>query len=514
MNRFYVALVLAALGASASLYAEDEVITNPKGDRVVYSRSSVSVMPMGDTPMETEEYGFAGVLVFGENDEVYLRNPFSQFVTGSYLEGLIAHSTDSGLHNMLVFELPQLITIYEEDGESYDLFACMMQFSKDGERVEMADNQMLEFFHTDDNGWEMADYGSSFLGLTFDDSEWTGFAEKNIVYLPISDVPAETPEGVEFEPWMMTYGNEGHYVDVAIDGDKCYVKNFLDTSEKSLAPTVGTVTENGIVFSSPQYLGVNEDNSYLTYFYGGEVKRTYIEDVNTTVTSFIPADEMTFETDGEGKYVSGQSAMFTPYTDIESEYFWSMGFYEKPSLQKSVSQDLVPANPSVVDYCYYPNYMFGYVSFEIPMLNTEGQILDSSHLYYNVYFDGELLELNPDEYPLLRETLIDIPYDFEDRTGGSGDIKIEGSKHTLIIYREGLEEIGIQSFYVDESGERYNSDLITCYTSGIETMEADNIAEETYIDLAGNRVQIPGKGMYIRLVRLTDGTVIARKVVL
>ena len=256
---------------------------------------------------------------------------------------------------------------------------------------------------------------------------------------------------------------------------------------------------------------LNEDNSYLTYFYGGEVKRTFLDDVNTTVTTFIPADEMSFELQPDGKYVSGQSAMFTPYTDIQSEYFWSMGFYEKPSLQKSVGQDLVPANPSVVDYQYYPNYMFGYVSFEIPMLNTEGQILDTSRLYYNVYFDGELLELDPDEYPLLKKPITDIPYDFEDRAGGSGDIKIEGSKHTLIIYREGLEEVGVQSFYLDANGDKYYSDLMTYSTSGIDSIDADRIAEVTYIDLAGNRVHNPSKGWYIRLIRLTDGSVLTSK---
>ena len=490
----------------------DDVITSPEGESKLYSRNSISVMPMGDTPMQTEDYNFAGVMVFGENGEVYLRNPFSQFITGSYLEGRVV-KTDEG--ESLVFELPQQVMVYEADGEYYDLFACMLTFSDDGETVETAVDQDLVFVKVDE-GWAMAD-PDAIIGMTFDDSVWTGFAEMQMVYTPVVDSVADIPDGLEYEPWMLTYGNEGHFVDLAIDGDKCYLKNMLDTSEKSLAPISGVVTEYGFSFSSPQFLGVNEDNSYLTYFFAGEVKVTYLEDINSTVRTFIPADSMNFNLAEDGVYKSDASAMFTPIPDMDNDYFWSMGVVELPSMQKSVAHDLTPANPSVVDYRYYPNYMFGYVSFEIPMLNTEGQILDTSNLYYNVYLDGELLEFTDDEYPLFKKSMTEIPYDFEDGRDGAGDIKLEGSKHTVMLYREGLDEVGVQSYYVDENGNRYYSELVTALTanvdSTVDSVAADDVAEISYFDISGRKVDSPVRGIYVKVVRLKNGSSVVRKVI-
>lgn len=493
--------------------ASEDVITSPVGESQLFARSSLSVMPMGDTPMQTEDYNFAGILVFGDNGEVYLRNPFSQFVTNSYLEGEVKNS-ETG--ETLVFELPQQVMVYEADGEYYDLFACMLAFSADGESIELADNQDLEFTKVEDK-WIMAD-PDAILGLTFDDSVWTGFAEMQMVYSPVMDSVAEVPDNLNYESWMLTYGNEGHFVELAVDGEKCYLKNMLNTSEESLAPIVGTVSEDGFSFPSPQFIGVNEVNSYLTYFFAGEVRETYIEDVNTTVRTFIPEDDMTFKLQEDGTYASSNSAMFTPIPDMENDYFWSMGVVEKPSLQKSVAENLTPADPSVVDYRYYPNYMFGYVSFQIPMLNTDGQILDTERLYYNVYLDGEILEFDNDEYPLFKKTMIDIPYNFEDGRDGSGDIKIEGSKRTVMLYREGLEELGVQSFYVDESGTKYYSELVTAFASDVDSkveyISINEIESESYFDLSGREVVNPEKGVYVKIIRLKDGQTKTQKVIL
>lgn len=492
---------------------DDDIVTNPEGESQLFSRSSISAKPMGDTPVDTKDYNFAGVLVFDDAGKVYLRNPFSQFITGSYLEGDVVKNGDS---ETMVFELPQKITVYEADGEYYDLYACMLAFSDNGEDMETAEDQDLVFVKVDDR-WVMAD-PDAIMGLTFDDSSWTGFAEMQMIYSPLEDKVAQIPEGLNYEQWMMTYGNEGHFVEIAIDGEKCYMKNMLDTSEKSLAPIVGTVTESGFHFPSPQFLGVNEDNSYLTYYFAGEVRDTYLEDINTTVRTFIPADNMSFAIQPDGVlYKSDISAMFTPVPDMDSDYFWSMGVVETPSIQKSVADNLVPANPSVVDYRYYPNYMFGYVSFEIPMLNTDGQILDTSRLYYNVYLDGEILEFDNDEYPLFKKTMTDIPYDFEDGRGGSGDIKMEGSKHTVILYREGLEELGIQSYYVDEAGTRYYSDLVSSFVedidSGVDSIDAEVEVSVDYFDLSGRKVLNPEKGIYLKVINLSDGTKTVRKVI-
>lgn len=157
---------------------------------------------------------------------------------------------------------------------------------------------------------------------------------------------------------------------------------------------------------------------------------------------------------------------------------------------------------------------FGYVTFDIPMLNTDGMLLDSNKLYYNVYINGDKFTLYPDEYHMLKEEITDIPYDFTDAHGGlNGDITIEGSLRTFILFSEGIESVGAQSFYVD--GDKvYYSKLVEENVSGaINDVKQDTtIVEETYIDLAGRRVITPEKGVYIKRVKMADGSVKSDKV--
>ncbi len=54
-----------AVSAKTQTSHNSDVITNPSGTAVTYSRSSYAIAPLGDQPMETEDYGFAGVIVTG-----------------------------------------------------------------------------------------------------------------------------------------------------------------------------------------------------------------------------------------------------------------------------------------------------------------------------------------------------------------------------------------------------------------------------------------------------------------
>ncbi len=494
--------VSPARAARAAAQAAGEIITEADGRTEIYSRSSTAIAPMGNYPADTEDYGYAGIITFGADGDVYLKNPFSQFPTGTYLHGTSDGST-------ITISLPQDIMDFHPEGfdESYLLKVKLLTFSDDGEEIIDAPSQTLTLTASE-GGWAMTD-DSVILAMVFDDGVWTGFGEMSMYYAPLDATVNTAPADARYTEWAMTYEGLGHLVDIAFAGDKCYIRGFLDTESGSLAPIVGNVTPKGISLPSPQFLGVNDDNNYLTYFYGGDIKRTYIPEYNTTVTSFLPSESLDFSLGTDGTYTSAQSAMFTPYTDLKSDYFWAMNTYETPSLAQNNVSSYVPADPSVADYMYYPSYQFGYVSFDIPMLNVDGQILDSSRLYYNIYIDDEIFTLYTDEYPLLTEDLTDIPYDFADGNGITGDIKIEGSKHTIMLYQEGIESIGVASFYEAPDGKTYYSEIVQADTAGIAdvTTSDSRIASEQYHDLTGRPVAAPAKGqIYIRTVTYTDGT--------
>ena len=484
--------------------AENE-ITDPVGKTTIYSRSSIAIAPFDENPLETEDYGFAGEIVAGDNGDVYIKNPFSQLPTGTYLKGTIAD-------DVISVSLPQNFASLEDEGEVYELYAYLLDFSDDRSSMVPVENQTLTFVKEDDS-WVMT--GTAILGLTLEDAKWQGFGELDMRFDPIDAVAATLPENAEVSDWVVISNGAGHNVKLAFDGDKCYLMDLMQTESGTLAPIAGTKTKTGLVFPSGQYLGVNEDNSYLTYFYAGKVERVYDSVNNVYVTNFLQEDNLTFTLNADGSYSCDRSALFTPFTDLTHEYFWYMDLCETPVLRKNNVTDFTPADPSITAYRFYDSLFFGYVSFDIPMLNVDGMLLDTKKLYYNIYINDSKFTLYPDEYHMLTEEITDIPYDFTDAHDGlMGDITIDGSLHTFILFSEGIDNIGIQSFYVGDDDKVYYSKLVNNSVAGIDTADMVDcpVLEETYTDLAGRKVAVPGRGVYIKTTRYADGTVKSEKI--
>ncbi len=497
------------LKSSTASLAETDIIADPEGIMTVYSRSSIAIAPIGETAGETVDCGFAGIIVTGGNGDVYMKNPFSQFPTDTYIKGHVDGTK-------MTFDFPQNFASIEEDGEEYELYACLLEFSADGMSMELSADQTLTFAKEGES-WVMEE--EALLGLTLNDLDeyvWSGFGERDMRFEPLNAVAATIPDNATIEDWSLIYSGIGHYVKMAFEGDKCYIGDFFTSeSGESLAPIVGTKTADGIVFPSGQYLGINDDDSYLTYFYAVNVELAYDESIAGFVTSFDPVDNLVFTLDADGSYSCQTSALFTPFTDLKSEYLWYEDLYETPVLRKSDVGDFTPAAPSISAYRYYDSMGFGYVTFDIPALNADGMLLDTEKLYYNIYINDAKFTLNPNDYLMLDEEITDIPYLFTDAHDGmSGDITIEGQKHTFILFDEGIEAVGVQSFYVD-NGKTYYSPLVNNKVTGIDDAAIDNspVVEETYTDLAGRSVTDPGHGLYIKTVRRADGSVESFKIV-
>ena len=190
-----------------------------------------------------------------------------------------------------------------------------------------------------------------------------------------------------------------------------------------------------------------------------------------------------------------------------------MDLYQNPVLRENSLTDYTPADPSIKAFRFYDSLGFGYVSFDIPMLNVDGMVLDTKNMYYNIYIDGEKFTLYPDEYQMLDEPITDLPYDFTDaRDGRPGDITIEGSLHTFILFGQGIESVGVKSYNV-VNGNVYESRLVEGAVASIDVPEvADNVVGEVYTDLMGRVVNNPGRGIYIKTVKYADGSMKSFKV--
>ncbi len=155
------------------------------------------------------------------------------------------------------------------------------------------------------------------------------------------------------------------------------------------------------------------------------------------------------------------------------------------------------------------------VSFNVEAVNTDGESLDESKLYYRLFFNGE-----PYTFPAManvNEEMSFVPVNFTDQYNIA--FTVTGTKRTANIYTEGLTAavVGVQLYYIEGEATEANivaqSALIAEGTSSIEGAVVLKTIESTvYYNLAGCRVAEPADGVYIKVVKYSDGTVETTKV--
>ena len=61
---------------------------------------------------------------------------------------------------------------------------------------------------------------------------------------------------------------------------------------------------------------------------------------------------------------------------------------------------------------YDDDYGYGGVQLSLTRASEDGNYLNPSKLYYNMYLDDEKYTFYPDEYPEKIEDLTDVPYSY------------------------------------------------------------------------------------------------------
>ena len=196
--------------------------------------------------------------------------------------------------------------------------------------------------------------------------------------------------------------------------------------------------------------------------------------------------------------------------------------YEAPQMQPWVEVPGSPKDPELLQFAPFDEAQgCGVLQFWFDKNSVDGNLLDTKKLYYNVYFDGDLFTAYPDEYTNISEEITDIPYNFSDN---SFDFVAAGDMHTLYFYMTGFTKLGIQTFYKD--GDKvYKSNLVeyeiddegnfTPVETAIKGMTADNgnVTSVSFSDLSGRRVSNLASGVYLKTMKMADGTQKTVKVV-
>ncbi|MCF0220364.1 MAG: hypothetical protein HUK14_11335 [Muribaculaceae bacterium] len=524
MRQFCLSAILSVILAQPAFAAAADVPATPiyeapDGKKVFYDESyGAWHLYEGDTPFYLNGTT-VNKIVWCDNNEVYIANPVAPFYAEAYAKGTYADGK-------ITVKLPQCIgEYYDENGDIKPLYINKMEevditcdpYNPDGKYYVICyeeDNTIV--YNVDADGNVTLDLGNgdfdveagvnpkNILAITVANvphvlTGWTGFGDAvekwNVIHNPDPVCPPETAERQE---WVFETLGVPLVVDVAVDGNDIYVKDF--------APYIrgywfkGEREGDKISFADGQYMGLNE---YDQFYYFRTIKIVFDEE--TGDMEYVPVEKLTMTFNPETQRYENNDANFmicmsladiSPYFIAESPRLWQ----QDPELLKAA-----PRNPSVMNFGEYnPKSGEGFIMWDIPNINVNGAVMDTRRMYYNLYVDNRLYEFRPEQYPLFEEPTVDVPY----LASNYYNIDAYDCAHSIFYYFDTPESMSLQSFYVDTDGTTYASEKVL-YRTGA-SIDSPSAAKEavdvTYTSLSGIAVKTPAPGLYIRTTTYSDGS--------
>ena len=474
----------------------------------------------------SQEYGLqymsgttTNKIVWCSNGEVYIQNPVANYSTGTYAKGTYADGK-------ITVELPQCIgSYYDTDGNMKDMYLNKLEeVEQDGEKYYMIcypEDNYLEY-DVDDAGNVKLNLGNSadydvttgnnpkyLVGVTYSNEPhalqvWSGYGDTFETWNIIDNgEPVTPPADAVMQEWAFETLGKKSIVQVAVDGNDIYVDGF--TSYMKGYWFKGTMEDGKITFPTNQYMGKNEWDQFY-YFMAARI----FVDETSEWNQYEPIDKVTLVYNPEtGMYTAQEDETFI--VSMSNEYISATAIAENPSMWQQTPEmfKAKPLNPSLTNCLNNPG--ISTLEWDIPNENEKGAILSGNKMYYNLYVDGELYTFTPEEYPLFTEPTTDVPYE----ASNYYDIYVYNTSHTIYLKKDIAETVALQSFYVDEDGTKYASDLVTenVLDTGIGKVEGGKQAVSTeYFNLSGVKTTRPAAGMYIMKTKYNDGTSSVKKV--
>ena len=498
----------------------DIISQAPEGETKYYNESYEGWVFWG------QEYGLqymsgttTNKIVWCSNGEVYIQNPVANYSTGTYAKGTYADGK-------ITVELPQCIgSYYDTDGNMKDMYLNKLEeVEQDGEKYYMIcypEDNYLEY-DVDDAGNVKLNLGNSadydvttgnnpkyLVGVTYSNEPhalqvWSGYGDTFETWNIIDNgEPVTPPADAVMQEWAFETLGKKSIVQVAVDGNDIYVDGF--TSYMKGYWFKGTMEDGKITFSTNQYMGKNEWDQFY-YFMAARI----FVDETSEWNQYEPIDKVTLVYNPEtGMYTAQEDETFI--VSMSNEYISATAIAENPSMWQQTPEMFKAKllNPSLTNCLNNPG--ISTLEWDIPNENEKGAILSGNKMYYNLYVDGELYTFTPEEYPLFTEPTTDVPYE----ASNYYDIYVYNTSHTIYLKKDIAETVALQSFYVDEDGTKYASDLVTenVLDTGIGKVEGGKQAVSTeYFNLSGVKTTRPAAGMYIMKTKYNDGTSSVKKV--
>lgn len=528
---------------------ETIVEDQPEGKLTLYSRDCRGFREFNGTVEQVIDEGSVVKMVEQEDGTVWLHNVISQYPVPGWIK---AEKED----DMLVIRGPQLV--YEEydydldDGSylKYFVSPVEMQYYTNEDGIQMIHyepsedgiftfkidgDRLVEYYMPDDN----VQNGSLILGLVNYNKLYhyffTGYGDNYIVMNLPEKAITEIPETAEVhEKWAMKYDYydfatwnyvpTANFVDVAVDGNDYYIKGIYPS-----IPDVwvkGTLEGKTITFPNFQMIGPNEEYNYFVYLCGGQLMESdYYEGVMDAV---IDTDGFALTLESDGNLYAETNIIFatSPRTDLDNANF--LDYFE--------AVEIMPQDPNAFTDPEGPYEMYigsfdgeANIEFGLSAMDVDGNILDENNLYFSVYVNNEIFTFTQESYKEelmalgIKGSTTELPYNI----GNNGMSFYQSlTWHTVYIVGIALadiKDVGIQTIYYPE-GKDVNPDNVLRSKiyfvekeddpNSIESIDASNILKVEFFDMQGRKVVNPEKGIYVKTVTLTDGSVKTSKVAL
>ena len=515
------------------------IITEPKGETVLYNKTSFGTFVMGNSMyMYTED--FPAEVTWDKGGDVYFKNLVSVFPDDYYLKGALSGNT-------ITMPCNQTIEYIEEDGYgiNFGVFKTEIEVENGHEVIDFVyapEVESISFKLDNDGGMKMVLPGQPFDGENIpeyvagfyytDDYSFLGYSDFSQEYTKLALQQVRIPEGADVRQYVYIDSyNYASIVDVAFVGDDLYIRGL-----SSMLPE-GTikakVNGNKAVVAQDQYLGIYYDMYYIftKVLYANPDYDAENPDSGDPFI-FAPSNvefELNIDSDRKTIYADKEGVYLSFHCDAE-DFLNSLGFFEVFTLRYQDSFAGTPANPVNLEYNtqWAPMQGFNDFFFTLSNFTEKGNLLDVEKLYYKVFVNGEaiifheheqenLLGQNATVYYGVPVEVQLLPYLFNNNE----DIfKFSDNAFDIGIYRDDVETIGVQAVYYFDDVFTY-SDIVTLNVetgevttdnSGVNSLEDDGeIVSTEYYTLDGRKVKNPDRGIYIRVDRTSGGMLKVKK---
>lgn len=491
----------------------DEVIyETPEGEETLLSRSCDGFITLAFEATHSNILGSVVRMVTAEDGTVYLNHIASEYPVATWVK-----ATREG-NTLIISGVQAIYSDYDwETEEEVAIYVVPMEVVIDeNQRGTFVATDDLEYrFNIGEDGSLTAADPNLLLGVCVhsadpeatgkDEWVWAGFGDRDIKMTPVTDTVITPPDGMETAEWVFSDSYGSSSATVGFSGDEVYVKGMATTMPEAWVK--GIVSGDKVTFPSGQYLGVDNEIYYLSYFCGAEFT-TETDEEGEEVLKASLADASVFSYDGEKNAMTSDNGFVINST---ADRLFPLYAYDEVTVAlQQRNPDAAPAAP--YNLVYSADDWNTSIWFQVPNTDVDGNLLHTDRLYYEVIIDGAVKVFDLfDEATKEYNTTTLVPYAYTDWT----DFWVDRADHIVNLYDEVKESVAVRSVYVDEDGRELRSEEAIEYMAGIDGVATGGeVASERWYDFTGRATARPESGIAIRVVTLTDGTVKAYKTIL